>query len=140
MIEVHNERDEILPGLWVGQLPRNIDDFKYVICVAERPSYHISIGQMVVCRPFNDSPVVPPDAMLHELAEMALMFRSRGHTLVHCTAGVNRSPLIVGLALIKSGMSAAKAIDFLREQRPGVLQNRAFEDWLRQQTPPDYCI
>jgi protein-tyrosine phosphatase len=57
--------------------------------------------------------------------------RRRGPTLVHCTAGVNRSALIVAAALIQEGMDAAPAIALLRAKRgPDVLFNQNFERWL----------
>jgi protein-tyrosine phosphatase len=55
----------------------------------------------------------------------------RGPTLVHCQAGLNRSSLIAGVALIFGGMSPEVAIKTLREARsPAVLCNSTFEDWL----------
>lgn len=134
MIEVANPVNEILPGLWLGAVPRQIDGYKYVLCVGERPTYHVQIGQMAVCRPFNDSPLVPADEVLHELADMTLAFAAKGRTLVHCTQGINRSPLVVGLALIKKGMTAEQALQHLRTtHNSAVLSNKAFEQWLLNQ-------
>lgn len=57
--------------------------------------------------------------------------RALGPTLVHCQAGLNRSALVVALALMRD-RTAEEAIALLREKRsPAVLCNRAFEDWLR---------
>lgn len=54
--------------------------------------------------------------------------RADGPTLVHCQAGLNRSGLVAGRALVLGGMSGADAIALLREKRsPAVLCNKAFE-------------
>lgn len=55
-----------------------------------------------------------------------------GPTLVHCQAGLNRSGLIAGRALMLQGKTADEAIKLLRETRsPAVLCNPAFEAHLR---------
>jgi hypothetical protein len=51
--------------------------------------------------------------------------------LVRCQAGLNRSSLVTGLALIKMGWSAENAINRMREVRsPYVLCNQSFVDYL----------
>lgn len=56
-----------------------------------------------------------------------------GPTLVHCQMGINRSNLVVGLALMLRGMSAQDAIQLLRDKRSEwVLMNRTFEKFLLQ--------
>jgi protein-tyrosine phosphatase len=53
---------------------------------------------------------------------------SDGPTLVHCQAGLNRSALVAGRALVLSGMSGADALNLIRKQRsPACLCNSAFE-------------
>ena len=59
--------------------------------------------------------------------------RDTGPTLVHCQAGLNRSSLVVGRALMLGGMTANDAIALIREKRsPACLSNPSFERWLRQ--------
>lgn len=58
--------------------------------------------------------------------------RRTGAVLVHCQAGLNRSSLVVGRALMLNGVSADDAIQILREKRsPACLSNPAFEEYLR---------
>ena len=60
--------------------------------------------------------------------------RETGPTLVHCQAGLNRSSLVVGRALMLGGMTADDAIALIRKKRsPACLSNPSFERWLRQQ-------
>ena len=72
------------------------------------------------------------EAKVVELARLVNECRKTGPTLVHCQAGLNRSGLIAGLALVLGGMPAEEAIALLRSSRsPAVLCNPAFEAWLR---------
>jgi len=58
--------------------------------------------------------------------------RRTGPVLVHCQAGLNRSSLIVGRALILEGMSGNDAVELIREKRsPACLCNPSFEVYLR---------
>jgi Dual specificity phosphatase, catalytic domain len=53
-------------------------------------------------------------------------------TLVHCQAGLNRSGVVVARVLMRQGMSADEAINYLRDVRSdAVLCNKNFEKWLR---------
>lgn len=56
-----------------------------------------------------------------------------GAVFHNCQAGLNRSNLIAGAALIREGMEAEEAISLLRSKRsPAVLCNQTFERWLYQ--------
>lgn len=130
-IEFINDYDEIIPNLFLGNHPKHITRFKYVFAMNSCPTYHVGIGQMVVCRPINDAPYIPDESVLHETAKMVLDCVEKGTTLVHCTAGINRSSLIVALALIHKGMKPADAISLIREKRSEIcLSNQTFESWL----------
>ena len=81
-----------------------------------------------------DGKQVPDEGQLHMLADWINFCRGHGRTLVHCQAGLNRSGLFAGLALVKQGMEPAAAIQKLRESRsPAVLCNKVFEAWLLKQ-------
>lgn len=81
-----------------------------------------------------DGPIVPDEDQLYALARWINLCRAHGRTLVHCQAGLNRSGLLTGLALVLAGESAANAISRLRTQRsPAVLCNPHFATWLSQQ-------
>jgi hypothetical protein len=59
-----------------------------------------------------------------------------GPTLVHCQAGLNRSGLIAGVALVLQGKTPDEAIALLRSSRSdAVLCNPVFEKWLREFVP-----
>ena len=86
-----------------------------------------------------DGPVVPDEFQLFNLARHINFCRQHGRTLVHCQAGLNRSGLLAGLALVLSGKTPTQAITLMRAKRtPAVLCNRKFENWLKQQRKPGY--
>lgn len=70
----------------------------------------------------------------YNVLNLALFVRDKlldGPTLVHCQAGLNRSGLIAGAALILMGSSPEQAIKQLRAKRsPAVLCNQTFERFL----------
>jgi hypothetical protein len=81
-----------------------------------------------------DGPTVPNEEQLYNLAKHINFCRKHGRTLVHCQAGLNRSGLLAGLALVLGGMAPVDAIAKLRAGRsPAVLCNPKFEQWLLQQ-------
>jgi len=124
-------KHEIIPNLWLGSHPSSIHDMKYVFALNGRPTYHVAIGQMVVCQPFDDAEYMPKIEMIHTLAKMVLDCIKKGPTLVHCTAGINRSALIVALALIYQGKKPLDAIALIRSTRSEIcLSNKTFERWL----------
>jgi hypothetical protein len=71
-----------------------------------------------------------------ELAQWVNERRPIGPVFVHCQAGLNRSSLVVAMALIGAGdvTTGAEAIDLIRAKRdPACLCNPAFEAWVRSQ-------
>ena len=77
---------------------------------------------------------IPDVEQLYTIAQWINICRKNGRTLVHCQAGLNRSGLVTGLALVLGGMTPDDAIAKLRTSRsPAVLCNKTFEDWLRRQ-------
>jgi hypothetical protein len=81
-----------------------------------------------------DGPTVPDTDQLFLLAHHINFCRDHGRTLVHCQAGLNRSGLLAGLALVLKGDDPAEAIAKLRKNRtPAVLCNKKFEGWLLNQ-------
>lgn len=68
-----------------------------------------------------------------ELAEWVNRRRKKGTVFVHCQAGLNRSSLIVGSALLLAGdvRTGREAVDLIRARRdPACLINPAFEDYI----------
>ena len=78
-----------------------------------------------------DEGALPNLDQLYFVAKWVNQCRKTGPVLVHCQAGLNRSGLVTGLALVLDGMAPAEAIKTMRERRcPAVLCNKAFERFL----------
>ena len=68
---------------------------------------------------------------LHAVGALGAELVAKGHrVLSHCGMGLNRSALVAALVMMRSGMSAARAVAQLRERRPGALFNEVFANWL----------
>ena len=74
---------------------------------------------------------LPDLERLHGIAQLgARLVRSGQPVLSHCGAGFNRSALVTGLILVELGWSGTRALDRLRERRPGALFNEIFAAYL----------
>lgn len=134
MIEIMPECSQITDTLYLGAIPKDIQQYKYVFNLSGKAAYYISCNQRVMICPFNDCDLVPDEEMLYEIANHVSAAGKKGKTLVHCAAGINRSALILALSLIIDGMKPADAIALLREKRGDIiLYNKTFENWLLQQ-------
>ncbi|MEO7793590.1 MAG: hypothetical protein ABIV06_02365, partial [Thermoanaerobaculia bacterium] len=68
---------------------------------------------------------------LHGIASLgARLVQSGQPVLSHCGAGFNRSALVAGLILVELGWSGERALQRLRERRPGALFNETFATYL----------
>lgn len=126
----------IVGDLWTGgciggaRLP---DDFVHVVSLY--PWEHYVLGEDTTRSEYKlyDSRDVPTGT-IHEIADEVVDSLEAGKTLVHCQAGLNRSNLVAGLALVKLGMTPDQAITLIRDRRsPAALCNQTFEHWLRVQ-------
>lgn len=124
---------------WQGGCVEGVDlqgYFKHIISLYpwERYNPGAELDSFVEVRLY-DGPTVPDEEQLFTLATWINVCRQHGRTLVHCQAGLNRSGLLTGLALVLSGINAAVAIASLRACRsPAVLCNKKFEEWLLRQS------
>jgi hypothetical protein len=77
---------------------------------------------------------------LRDIAKIAHTdWRAGKKVLIRCQAGINRSGLVMALVLIRDGMSAAKAIELMRNRRArSVLRNETFEKWLKSIKPAEW--
>jgi hypothetical protein len=80
----------------------------------------------------DDVPWIEDADAIHALGRaVADMVASGRRVVVNCAAGMNRSGLIVGRALIFLGYAPREAIRLIRAARgPKALYNRAFEEFL----------
>ena len=79
---------------------------------------------------------LPDLVKLHGLGRFAAeMVQQKRAVLAHCCMGLNRSPLMAGVTLTYLGMSGAKAVELLREKRPGALFNERFASYLASLRP-----
>jgi hypothetical protein len=80
----------------------------------------------------EDEDVLPDMTTMHRLADFVNDMRSAGKTvLVHCRLGLNRSGLLVALAMIHEGYNPSDVLWILRATRdPYVLCNKTFEEYL----------
>ena len=81
--------------------------------------------------PFEDSGL-PDLVKLHALGRLAAeMIRNERAVLIHCAMGLNRSPLMAGVAMTYLGISGVEAVRILQSKRPGALYNPVYADFLR---------
>lgn len=121
-------------NLWTGgcidgvRLP---DDFRYVVSLYPWERYVLgSLTQREEIRMYDSK--TQGFEQVDDLGLKVMRMLKVGKTLVHCQAGLNRSSLIAGRALVHLGYTGAEAIALLRQKRsPAVLCNKHFEDWLR---------
>lgn len=130
--------DKIDDNLFQGSSPGEFggydhSQFKFIVNVAPWWEYQTSQEQTVTKAYLFDSPKIADKRLLVALADYVNAVRKIGPTLVHCQMGLNRSGLIVGLALIRAGMKPDAAVDLVRRRREGALFNLSFVSWLLEQ-------
>lgn len=80
--------------------------------------------------PFDDQDL-PDLVKLHSLGRLAAeLIASKRAVLVHCAMGLNRSPLMAGVAMTYLGMSGVEALSMLQEKRVGALYNKTYAQYL----------
>jgi hypothetical protein len=88
--------------------------------------------------PIRDAEPAPDLAWLQRQVEFIDIERKAGRTVfVHCRNGVNRSGMVVvAYLMFEHGWTRDKALEFARQQRPGVRPNPAFisrlADWEKE--------
>lgn len=137
-------RSRILPRLYQGpavaQLPPTFT--MIVFCAEEiQPSDDRCRPLRVVRCPLRDELVpVPPDAMrlaLDAAARVRAEHARGGRIYVSCAQGINRSGLVMALAVRQIvRVSGADAMRWVQYRRPGALSNSFFCDALSQLGTP----
>lgn len=135
--------NEVVPGLWQGgtgvrsgSLSACVvtDQFDSVVSLASATGYGPNEGVTHEVFRFADAALdYFHEQRIGELADHVVGELERGRkVLVRCTGGLNRSGLIIALALIKQGRTPDEAIDLVRAARgPWALCNGAFVTYLR---------
>lgn len=125
----------ITGNLYVGGVRKGLvlpQDIQHVVSLHPWDSYisrheiRSTMGVFIM-----DEPAVNNHLVL-ATADWVASCLDSGPTLVHCQAGINRSPMVAALALIQKGWTPDGAIALLRKQRSlAVLSNRTFEEFVR---------
>lgn len=126
---------EVTDNLWQGgctnglMLPPHIDHL-VSLYPWERYTRRHELKSNLSVRLYDSVDGFDPDQFV-ALAQWVNVCRRSGPVLVHCQAGLNRSGLVAGLALVLDGMAPSEAVALLREKRsPAVLCNPVFAAWL----------
>lgn len=125
---------EIASNLWQGGVANGLKlggTIKHLVSLYPWESY--STGQLnsFLCVAMFDSLDQGFEQVL-DIASWVNSCRRQGPVLVHCQAGLNRSSLVVGAALVMADeMTGPEAVAHIRDKRsPACLCNPAFEKWL----------
>lgn len=136
--------NEIMPDMWMGGMyfgpsmtacaPE--DQFDVVVSMAGRGGIFTRVNSETVTRHnffIDDGQLGPGEmALALEAAELVSEYWAEDNRiLVRCNMGLNRSGLIVALALVDHGNDAQKVIDRIREKRsPNALCNPWFVKYI----------
>jgi protein-tyrosine phosphatase len=128
---------EIAPNLWQGGCENGLPlpaPIRHLVSLYPWESYKVKheLDSTVAVR-MHDSTEQAME-QIPVLAAWVNACRKNGPVLVHCQAGLNRSSLVVAMALMLEGSTADAAIALIRSKRsPACLCNPMFEQWLRAQ-------
>lgn len=118
-------------NIWQGGTPAEVGalpaEFLTVVNLYPWESYRVEEGTTQVIARLYDSEDGASEGQLRFLSDAVVAANEIGPVLVHCQAGLNRSALVTGLALVKLGLPRLDALGLLRRRSPAVLCNRAFE-------------
>lgn len=119
---------EVVPGIWIGGADAEIPaQVRTVVTIEETTPPLSSPGVAETRSPFLDWNFEPvPHGVVQEAVDVAVA--AEGEVLIRCAYGLNRSGLVVALALVAKGRAADEAIELVRAVRPGALSNAYFVD------------
>lgn len=125
---------EILPRLWIGtcascEAVRGQDFF----CLNVLEGAHTADTACIHLRVLGDDGKAMPDrlAIAHDMINHAWGNPVYRGVLVHCGAGVERSPLVVAMwMLVRFNLTLDEAYKWIKQERPIAEDRRA---WLRGQ-------
>lgn len=137
---------EIIPRLWIGGHDYNtlvdgqwvtvqVDPpsvFDHVVSMFSRDGYEPVLGGHDVFK-FEDSRDFTDEikATARDAARRVATEHLYGNVMARCQAGLNRSSLVAGLAMILMGYTGEDAVQLIRARRsPWALCNDAYADYL----------
>lgn len=120
-------------NMWMGGAPTTeIPPVEFIVCLYPWQEYTVPEGITITKAWLYDYHEIPDVRQIVALARWTSAVRKIGPVLCHCQAGLNRSGLVVALAMMIDGASADYAIRHLRSARSEyVLCNSTFAEWLR---------
>ncbi|CAD6185363.1 unnamed protein product [Caenorhabditis auriculariae] len=107
-------------------------DARAVVRVCE-PTYETTAlrehGIDVLDWEFSDGSPPPPEVIRDwmELIKTSFKEHPQRSIAVHCVAGLGRAPVLVALALIEAGMKYEDAVEMIRTQRRGALNQKQLQ-------------
>jgi len=128
---------EVVPGLFqadTGLSPIQLFDLGFDavfdLCGIDRGDG--VTDQLYVVHPIDDVPWISDPGAIDELGlRIAGLLRAGKRVAVNCMAGLNRSGLLVGRAVIALGYPPVQAVELVRRARgPHALSNPQFAKWL----------
>ena len=117
----------VIPGLWMGSAPATRQAGRLardgIDCVVDLREEGAEVGHWPPEVLVRHVPLVdhgtPTVAELHDAAATVSALVQQGHeVLVHCHAGVERTPMVVCAALVMLGWSLTDAYQLVLEVRP----------------------
>lgn len=132
---------EMEEGLYLGGCVTDVllpEGVEYVVSLYPWEQYRQRRDQVkgILSIALYDDVDQDPDLFV-TAADVVAGFLTKGPTLVHCQAGLNRSGTVMAIYLMRHrGMSADEALAWMRERRtPAVVCNTGFEAWLLAYDP-----
>jgi protein-tyrosine phosphatase len=142
--------DEIVPGLYVGPAPRVVglaaDAFDAVLDCrhdASDADRYTAVGIAYARLPFPDGVDLPADfdgRLDRALAWVDAQVRAGRRTLIHCHAGVSRSPFVAAAYVLpRVGNDPDAALSLVRRRRSAANPAQVFVTFLQRRTGRSYA-
>ena len=95
--------------------------------------YHPEVQEFRYCFEDDDLSDVDTESLIAIVNLYHSLWANNKRILVRCQAGMNRSGLLTGLILVKSGFNAVQAIELIKEKRgQKALVNRNFIKYIHE--------
>lgn len=128
----------ILPKLYLGGQP-SLDsmpeEVEAVVNLRRVPIIYPPKVRVAINVPIADEFPFPGIPWLHTVADLVNQLRDQHNlcTLVHCAAGISRSPMVVlGYLMKHGGLSLEQAYDHVGRERPKINPNYFFREGLKE--------